>query len=79
MSRLLYAERQGDNPPRKVNAGAVWLEYSQDKNAQAVSGCAQLRVIPTTPPPDRGLPPGTGAKPSLPAMLDILEFKMWEA
>ena len=54
MSRLLYAERQGDNPPSKVNAGAVWLEYSQDKNAQAVSGCAQLRVIPTTPPPDRG-------------------------
>ena len=62
-----------------VKTGATRSAYSQSRKAQAVSGQAQLRVIPITPPPSRGRPPGTGAKPSFPAIRDMFRFRMWEA
>ena len=39
----------------------------------------QAFVMPITPPPIRGFPPGTVENPIFPAMEDILELMMSEA
>ena len=57
--------------PSIVKTGATKSAYSHSKNLQAAAGQVQLWAIPITPPPKSGFPPGTGAKPSLPAIRDI--------
>lgn len=65
ISRLLYAERQGDRPPSIVKTGATKSAYSHSKNLQAAAGQVQLWAIPITPAAQKRLSARDGGKAQL--------------